>query len=98
MKTFPKEDLKAMIWSNHDPDKYELIYDKIEDTSRWSIIHEMVFKDKVENKFYSVSYSEGATECQDESPFEYEPADVECDEVVPKEVVVTKYVKVEETL
>lgn len=37
-------------------------------------------------------YSVGATEMQEESPYEYEGEWVEVTEVVPKEVTVTKYV------
>lgn len=35
------------------------ITDKIVDTSRWSIIHEIVFEDN--GKFYQTTYSKGAT-------------------------------------
>lgn len=61
------------------------------DTSRWSIIYEMVFKYK--DNYYRSSYSRGATECQDEPPYEYAPEEVECPEVIPVETTVTKWVK-----
>ena len=35
------------------------IVDNIIDTTRWSIVHEIVFADK--GKFYMTTYSEGAT-------------------------------------
>lgn len=38
------------------------IVDRIVNTTRWSIIHEIVFEDN--GKFYMTTYSEGATECQ----------------------------------
>lgn len=72
---------------------YSAILDKIIDTSRWSIIHEIVFEDN--GKFYSTTYSEGATEMQDERPWEYDER-VECTEVELKEVKVKKWVPVEE--
>ncbi|ODA08253.1 hypothetical protein [Paenibacillus polymyxa] len=70
---------------------YSALVDDITDTSRWSIHHEIVFEH--EGKFYQTYYSEGATEMQDESPWEYEE-DVDCDEVELKEVKVMKWVPV----
>lgn len=54
------------------------IRDTIIDTTRWSIIHEIIFSH--DNKFWKTTYSVGATENQDESPWEYETL-VECIEV-----------------
>lgn len=70
-----------------------VIVDKIVDTTRWSIVHELVFEDN--GKFYMTTYSVGATECQDESPWEYDD-EVECTEVELKEVKVKKWVPVED--
>ena len=72
---------------------YTAILDKIIDTSRWSIIHEIVFEDN--GKFYSTTYSEGATEMQDERPWEYDSI-IECTEVELREVKVKKWVPVED--
>ncbi|MEC4565450.1 hypothetical protein L8C07_05790 [Paenibacillus sp. CMAA1739] len=72
---------------------YSALVDNITDTSRWSIHHEIVFEH--EGKFYQTHYSEGATEMQDESPWEYEE-DVDCNEVELKEVKVMKWVPVSE--
>ena len=69
------------------------IVDNIIDTGRWSIYHEIVFSDK--GRFYMTTYSEGATECQDESPWEYED-EIECTEVELKEVKIKKWVPVED--
>ena len=62
---------------------YNALEENIIDTSRWSIHYEIIFE--YDNKFYKTYYSQGATECQDESPWEYEE-EVECTEVhkVPK--------------
>jgi len=68
----------------------ETITDEVTDTSRWSIHHERVFKH--EGKFYVTYYSRGATECQEESPYQYENDDeIECPEVEPVEKVTTVY-------
>lgn len=52
--------------------------DNIIDQTRWSIIHEIIFE--YDWKFYKTYYSVGATEMQDESPWEFEE-EVECTEV-----------------
>lgn len=73
-----------------DADK--IIEDTIVETTRWSIIHEIVFEH--EGKFYSAVYSVGATEIQDESPWEYED-EVECTEVEKKLVQVEQWFPVQ---
>lgn len=74
---------------------YNTIFDRIVDTTRWSIVHEIVFKDK--GKLYMTTYSEGATECQDEIPWEYDD-EIECIEIEVelKEVKVKKWIPVED--
>ena len=69
---------------------YSAIFDEMTDVSRWSIHHRIVFEDG--GKFYSAHYSEGATESQDERPWEYD-GDVECSEVELKEVTIKKWVE-----
>ena len=70
--------------------------DYIVDTTRWSEIHDLIFK--YEDKFYQTSYSVGATECQDERPWEYDD-EVECTEVhkVSVQMSVWKPVEVEDS-
>lgn len=87
-KVFSKDYLKNEL----DLPYENAIVDNIIDTSRWSIIHEIVFEDK--GKFYKTYYSEGATEMQDERPWEYED-NIECTEVELKEVMIKKWVPVE---
>lgn len=76
----------------------ELLYDDVEDaevllddvtgTGRWSLYHRLVFKYK--DVYYETGYSVGATEYQDEGPWEYEDQ-VECTVVEPYEKVTTEY-------
>jgi len=64
--------------------------EKVVDTSRWSIQYEGIFKHLESGKFYRLNWQVGATESQDESPFEYdkpEPCEVEEREVTKKEWV-----------
>ena len=72
---------------------FTAVEDEIIDNSRWSIHHAIIFEHA--GKFYRTCYSVGATECQDESPWEYED-EVDCTEVVQKEVTVTAWAPVEE--
>ncbi len=65
-----------------------VVYDNIVDTSRWSEIHEVVFKYK--GSIYMTSYRTGLTEMQDERPWEGE-SEVECQEVAPVEETVIVY-------
>lgn len=83
-------------WTCDDGEKFpvnfEMVQSELVDTSRWSNIHEVVYKDLDSGKFYSSTYSVGATECQDESPYEYDGEEIEFTEVVPKEVIKIEYV------
>ena len=77
-----KKEVLADVAYDDCPDGFEKMEDKIVGTSRWSVRHEMVFR--FMDKFYISSYSAGATEQQDESPYEYDgdkDGMVECGEV-----------------
>lgn len=83
----PKETLQDILWESD-----QVIEDTIEEHSRWSVLHNLIFKH--EGKCYQTHYSVGATEYQDERPWEYED-EVECTEVKQVEVTVKKWVAVE---
>ena len=89
-----KELLVSIVWGGQPLD-YEVVQNEIVEHTRWSVVHECIIKHKPSGKYYDASYSEGATEMQDESPFEYDDVDengcLELDEVEPYEVTVTKY-------
>lgn len=90
-RTF-KRDFMLDVLSN-DIENAKVIKDEIYENSRWSIRSELIFK--FENKFYSTCYSRGATEQQDESPWECDGEDIECLEVKPVEVTTIEYVSIE---
>lgn len=90
-KLFKKEDLQDLV-GYCDVDGMEIVEDKIVDTSRWSVHHELIFKSGV--VFYSVNYTVGATEMQMESPFDDEDEYVECQEVRAVEKTIMVYEKV----
>lgn len=86
---FKKEFLQGLAGDDYDSDTVEIIYTDITDTSRWSIIYESVFK--FDGKFYRTYYSVGATESQDERPYDYDDDEIECLEVFPVEKTITVY-------
>lgn len=87
------EEGRLILWGDHE-DWQEVKGTKhITDNGRWSIYRVAVFKHLPTGKHYEFGWSVGATESQDESPFEYdEPTPIE---VVAEEVVITKWVPVE---
>lgn len=84
---------KITLSTDYLKDELDLPSSAIKDTitgqSRWSTHHEIIFE--YDGKFYSTHYSEGSTEQQYESPWEYEK-EVECVEVELKKVEVLKWV------
>ena len=87
---FKKEDLQDMAY--HEDGPLKKITEEFISRSRWSVIYEVIFKDTTTGKHYKSFYSRGATEMQDESPYEYANEEEECFEVELKEVTVKKWV------
>lgn len=87
-KEFPTEVLQELAGGD-EPDGYSILSNELVDTSRWSTHHALVFMHQGER--WRTSYRCGATECQDEYPFEYEGETVTCRRVVPVEKVVVVY-------
>lgn len=85
---FPAERLRNVLYE----DEGVVVRDTITDTSRWSVHHELIFK--LDGKLWQTHYSEGATEYQDERPFEHE-SEVLCTEVIAKKVTVVDFVPLE---
>jgi len=48
--------------------------------------HRRVFRH--DGKFYETHYQRGATECQEERPYEHDEAEIECPEVFAREKTV----------
>lgn len=67
-----------------------VVSDRIVGTRRWSVDHEIVFRvpGQPEGEAWLTTYSVGATESQDEGPWEYEN-EVECTLVRQVEKTVT---------
>jgi hypothetical protein len=79
MAKFKREELRKHGLPYDGYDGVEIIGDNIVDHSRWSVDHELIFR-WTDGKYYETSYSVGATEMQDERPWEYDK-EVECQEV-----------------
>ncbi len=92
---FKKTDLQEMLWG--DSESLKIVDDKIIDTSRWAILHTVIFSAETPEgppRYYRSSYSVGATEMQDEGPWDIEGDLVTVTEVTPKTVSAIEWVKV----
>lgn len=85
--TITKQQAQAIIWG--DSLDFEVIEDKPTGNSRWSQIHQIIIKRLSDNKFFKDKYSIGATEHQEENPYEY--SEPNFTEVFPVEKVVIVY-------
>jgi len=75
---FTIEDAQDIIFDLNK--NFVTIEKQIIEISRWSIRYSIVIQRLSDGKFFKSCYSEGATELQDEQPYEYE------DEAIFKEV------------
>lgn len=100
---FYKELLQEMVYEDRmdledgeygfeGPAVIKNVQKEIVDTSRWSVIYDQILSVTQGDvtKFYRAGWSEGATENQDERPYEYEDDEIELSEVFPvvKSIVV----------
>lgn len=89
---FKKEFMIDLVYGELEDEDASIVEDKIIETSRWSVIHKIVFK--FNDKFYESNYSIGATEMQDEGPYEYSKNEIECPEVRLVEKLMKVYERV----
>jgi len=68
---------------------FKVVLNKLVDITRWATEHELVVESS--GKYYRAFYRNGATEAQDESPFEYNEGTVGFKEVHPEEKSITIY-------
>jgi hypothetical protein len=84
------EEARELLWSH---DEYRIIQDVIVSTSRWAIDHDIVIQRISDGKYFMDSYSVGATEGQEQRPWDeygYPPNFVE---VVPVEKTIIVYME-----
>ena len=85
--TLTKEQARQIIWG--DTDDFTEIKNEVVDNTRWSIIHDIVVQRKSDGKYFTDTYRVGATESQDERPYEY--CDPNFTEVFPVQKTITVY-------
>lgn len=78
---------RELLWE--DNYNFITIEDTILDTSRWAIRHKIIIQRKSDGKYFMDHYRVGATEQQDESPWEYDKPNFE--EVFPTTKTITVY-------
>ena len=88
-KTVDKEELILAL--SGDSERIEVLKDSLIDSSRWSLIYEVIFLDGEDGKTWSTTYTTGATENQDQGPFEYDDEMVPCIEMEAAKIVVETY-------
>jgi hypothetical protein len=93
VRFFDKGSLQGIVCDDFDGG-LERIDDEIVEHSRWAVRHRLIFKAVDDGKLYCVHYRVGATESQDEAPFDNEGAEIECVEVVAVDITVTKYLPI----
>ena len=72
------DEAREIVWECNED--WEQIEYELVDNNRWSLHYEGVFKHIPTEKYYKFEWSKGATEYQDEKPFQYTK------EVIPVEV------------
>ena len=88
-----KLDTKMLLDELDLPGGANEVFSRIVDQSRWAVSYEIVFA--YANKFYRTYYRVGATEQQDESPWEFEKT-ADCFEVELKPITVKQWVEVKD--
>jgi len=84
-----REIAEGLAYGDYDNTIYEVISNKILSKGRWNYRSELIVKTISDGRFWKSFYSKGATESQDEAPYEY--GDVIFEEVFPKKVEVLIY-------
>lgn len=87
-----KEKLENEYGLPHDcADNVLVIQDTMYQKRRWTIVHRMIVQ--IDQKYYEIYWSEAATENQEQDPWDW-AEQVEFNEVIPVEKVVTVYEKI----
>lgn len=88
-ENFTLETEEAQEIVSRDHRGYEVVSEETTGNSRWSIHRKIIVKRISDGLFFESNYSEGATEMQDEAPYEYGDADF--NQVFPVEKTVIVY-------
>lgn len=80
-----EKEAKAILW---EETPYKIVRNELVDNTRWNLVYGLVVEK--DGKFFRTEYQTGATESQDNSPFDYMD-EVEFEEVFPVEKTITVY-------
>lgn len=82
-------------WGFTEPFVIESVEKEVYDERRWSTVYRQILAvtrpDDETPRYFETDYSEGATELQDETPYENDGDEILLDEVFPVEVKVIQY-------
>lgn len=67
--TLTKEQARDIIYG--DSKDFVEIQNEIVEHGRWNVVHEIVIQRKFDGRYFMDRYDVGATESQDEEPYEY---------------------------
>lgn len=71
--TLTREQARDIVWG--DNKDFVEIQNEIVEQKRWSVVHKIVVQRKSDGKYFMSYYNTGATENQDEKPYEYTSPD-----------------------
>ena len=89
MLKIEQEVAQGLAYGDYDNTIYDVISNKIVSKGRWTYRSELIIKTIADGRLWKSFYNQGATESQDESPYEY--GEPKFKEVFPKQVEVTIY-------
>ena len=85
---FPRKRALSILYRGDDA--YKIVRNTLEDSTRWSLCYDLVIQNTADSRFWNAGYRQGATESQDEGPWEGD-TEVTFTEVFPVEKVVIEY-------
>lgn len=89
MLKIEQEVAEGLACGDYDDTIYEVISNKIVSKSRWTYRSELIIKTIADGRFWKSFHKQGATETQNEGPYEY--GEPEFKEVFPKQIEITIY-------
>lgn len=80
---------KRFLIEELEEEETKTILEEVVQQKRWTTLMRRVFE--YEGRLYSTFYEVGNTEYQDTRPYEYDPDEIECQEVFAREKTITVY-------
>lgn len=93
---FDKKELQMIV--DDDSFDYEIVTTDIIGSGRWDIQYRTIFKNTETGQMYVTYYNRGATEYQEEKPFEYDGDTIGVSEVNIEPISASAYLTVDGTV